>query len=99
MKLHIVKQYNQFIIQNPPKYFLDSFSLEIQKSDILPDKTNRKEVKETEVFKKIKKLYEAFPDDPFIQSLMETTPPDYGYQQDKSDDDLLSDALKNKYGL
>ncbi|MGV8828584.1 MAG: hypothetical protein ACWA6U_09710 [Breznakibacter sp.] len=54
---------------------------------------------ESETHKKVRKIYEAHPDDAFVQALMDSTPPTYVYNQDKSDDDLLYDTLKEKYDL
>ena len=95
MRLQIVKQNGVFVIQNPPKDLIDRFYIEIKHENMMPIEDNSQSV-ESNTFEKIKKLYDSFPEDAFVQSLMESTPPSYSYKIEQGDDDLLFDALKER---
>lgn len=48
-------------------------------------------------FDKIIQLHYSFPNDIFVQALLASTPPNYEYLTEDSDDELLIDALREKY--
>lgn len=98
MRLHIVKQNGVFVIQNPPADLLDRFYIDIKHENMMPIKSESPSI-ENNAFEKIKKLYESFPEDAFVKSLMDSTPPSYSYKLEQGDDDLLFDALKEKYDI
>jgi hypothetical protein len=101
MQLHIIKKNNEFVIINPPEYLTDNFFIEIDKGNIISGEENKATPEqESNTYKKTKALYKQMPDDDFIRALHESTPPDYQYKEpDKDDDDLLYDALRDKYEL
>lgn len=100
MQLHIVKRNNEFVILNPPKDLPDKFFIEIDREKSIEQEAEPEKSQSSRTFMKTKKVYEQMPDDDFIKALHESTPPDYQYKDsEKDDDDLLYDALKDKYEL
>jgi len=101
MQLHIIKKNNEFVLVNPPQDLADKFFIEIDRKNIIhEEKIKKSHTQESDAFKKTQVLYRQFPEDDFIKALHESTPPDYQYKASgKDDDDLLYDALKEKYEL
>ncbi|WP_010663459.1 hypothetical protein [Marinilabilia salmonicolor] len=101
MQLHIIKKNNEFVLVNPPQDLADKFFIEIDRENIIPEeKIKESNSQESNAFKKTQVLYKQNPKDDFIKALHESTPPHYQYKaSDKTDDDLLYDALKAKYEL
>ena len=48
-------------------------------------------------FEKMKQLHHSFPNDTFVQALLASTAPNYEYITEDSDDELLIDALRERY--
>jgi hypothetical protein len=100
MILEIIKEGNKYILKSPPKHLGDHFYIEVDSKHITRNKKmNTHKPKESTTYQQLKKLAARFPEDDFLRSTLAVTAIDYEHIQDKTDAEILYEALKEKYGL
>jgi hypothetical protein len=98
MRLEIKKEKSKYIVLNPPLDAGTHFYVEVQ-----PDKIIRKSkgLKRnlSNAHSILKNLVKKNPDNEFLKISLALTPSEYVFEKDLSDEQLINEALSDKYEL
>lgn len=97
MQLEAIKINNNFMIPE-----LDKLNLSVDKIILNVDDNTINRLKNTQkstTYQKLELLNEELGGDELIEALLKHTPLDYEYKSNKSDDEILYEALREKYEL
>lgn len=89
MILEVQKINNQFVILNPPIKNSDHYFIDVDEKKVFENDT---------ALPQLKNLATKYPDNVFLSTQLKYYV-SYNNEKNTSDDDLLYDALKDKYGL
>jgi len=98
MLLEIKKEKNKFVLLNPPKKAGAHFFIDTASGKIIPSKSSKKE-SAFQTYLSLKKLVEKYPNNEFLKLSLELTPKDYAPVGELSNEQLLNEALSEKYGI
>ncbi len=96
MKLHVIKKNGQFVIPALEHLDIDleGFIVEVDTQTAAQLKSKLKK----STVQQLHELNEALGGDPYLTLKLTHLPPDYHHLSCKSDDELLAEALQEKYG-
>ena len=98
MLLEIKKQKNKFVLLNPPKRAGAHFYIDTASGKIIPGNSSKNE-SQSQTYLSLKKMVEKYPNNDFLKLSLELTPKDYAPSGELSNEQLLNEALTEKYGI
>jgi hypothetical protein len=98
MRLEIKKEKSRYILLNPPADAGTHFYVDVQPDKIIrKNKGLKKDAPNAHSI--LKNLVEKNPDNEFLKISLSLTPAEYAFEKELSDEQLLNEALSDKYEL